>query len=736
MPDEKENRALPAPPSHGSVTGVPAVSEDLAVYPILNYGEPEESTAPLSHYWWVLRRHKWKGLMFVVACVSATVAVSWRVTPIYESTATIDIDRQAPAAIIGPDAAHALDDDHFLATQVSIIQSDSVLRPVAKRFHLARPAVEPQRGVSSTRAENAPIALKDLKATRQTGTYLLLISYRSPSAELAADVANAVAQSYIQHAYDIRFRAAVGLSTFMEKQLEELKAKMERSAEALVRFEGDLGVINPEEKTSILSARLLQLNTEFTSAQADRVAKQVAFNAVKAGSVEALRVSSQGDELRRLADRMDEARQKFAVVKAQYGANHPAYKKADSELAEIESQFNLLKGDITRRVGVQYQEALSREFMLQNAVATAKADYDRLNARSFEYKSLKQDADTDKGLYQELVRKIKEAGINSSFQDSSIRLADSARPGLHPVYPDIRMNAVIAFILSAMLAVGAAVAADALDNTVRDPDQIQRSLRIGVVGALPFVRYWRDELRLVSRNGRFSLVKSRQCHVQSAPFEEAVRTVRDSILLSEGSHRPRSLLITSAAPREGKTTTAVHLALAHSSQGRKTLLIDADLRRPGVHELLPVGNQLGVSDVAKDGADWRSLLQKLEAHPALDILPAGKASRREADQLGSVLEKLLAEAEENYDLVVIDSPPLLGFAEPLQIAAVAEGVVVITLAGRTNRNAIGSVLSSLKRVQANVIGIALNEVRQDMSDRYYYHGSYDKFSGYFKPLQS
>ena len=243
-----------------------------------------------------------------LVCVAATVVISSRLTPIYESTATIDIDRQVPPAVIGQDAARMApnDADQFLATQIKIIQSDSVLRPVAlqlpppgrrNRPCRARPALP------TARAQNAPVTLKNLKVTRPPNTYLLLISYRSPDPDLAADVANGVADSYIQHTYNIRFRATAGLSAFMEKQMEELRAKMERSSAALAQFERDLSVINPEEKTSILSSRLLQLNTEFTTAQADRVRKEAAYNSVKSGSLEAAQASTQGEQLRRLADR-------------------------------------------------------------------------------------------------------------------------------------------------------------------------------------------------------------------------------------------------------------------------------------------------------------------------------------------------------------------------------------------------------------------------------------------------
>ncbi len=702
--------------------------------------EAEEQTISLAHYLWIVRRHKWRILAFVLVCVGATVIVSARLTPIYEATASIDIDRQAPAGVIGQDAARMApnDADQFLATQIKAIQSDSVVRPVALRYKLIATTAS-QAQIPIARIENAPVVLKNLKVVRPPNTYLLLISYRSPNPDLAAEVANGIADSFIQHTYDIRLRASAGLSTFMEKQMDELKAKMERSSAALAQFEKDLSVINPDEKTSILSARLLQVNTEFTTAQADRVRKQAAFDSVKSGSLEAAQASTQGEQLRKLAEHLDEAREKFAGVKAQYGANHPLYRTALSEVTELERQFTSLQANIGQRVSIEYQEAVNRESMLKKATVEIKGEFDLLNARSFEYKAVKREAEADKGLYDELVRKIKEAGINSNFQNSSIRLSDSARPPLIPVFPSLPLNGGLALLCSTLLGLGAAVLADVLDNTVRDPDQIQHGLNTAVLGSLPAVNSWRHKLLPVATNSNAAggLIKTIRANDQATAFEEAIRTLRDSILLSELGRRPRSLLITSATPREGKTTTSIHLAIAHSLQCRKTLLIDADLRRPGIHDRLSLPNERGLSIVVQGEIAWREALQRLEAYPDLEVLTAGPASRRAADRLGVVLDKLLAEAEREYDLIIVDSPPLLGFAEPLQMAAVVDGVVVITMAGQTNRRAVESLLGSLKRIKTNVIGVVLNDVREDMSDRYYNYGYYGKYySKYYKPTSS
>jgi succinoglycan biosynthesis transport protein ExoP len=729
MSDEKAGRSLPPP-------NLPAVPEPYYVSYVAPETTTAESSVALSQYLWIIRRHRWKILAFVFAALVATLVVSSRLTPIYESTATVDIDRRMPTGIIGQEATPLApaDADQFLATQVKLIQSDSVLRPVAQRFKLLE--AEGAEAAREAGGDEAPVTLKRLKVTRPPSTYLLLISYRSPDPRLAADVANAIAQSYLEHTYHIRYRSSASLSAFMEKQLEELKAKMERSSAALVQFERELNVINPEEKTSILSARLLQLNTEFTNAQADRVRKEAAHQSVKGGSLEAAQVSSQGESLRKMAERVDEAQARYAEVQVQYGSNHPEHRKAAAQLAEAQALLQRARQNIAQRVEIEFREAINREAMLKKAVNETKAEFDRLNARSFEYQALKREAEADKKLYEELVRKIKEAGINAGFQNSAIRIADSARPALKPVFPDLKLNLLLALLLSSLLAVAVAVLSDVLDNTVRDPEQVARTLKTEVVGNLPMVKLWRGRLPALSfsGNGRGELVLASGTSDRTvSSYDEAIRTLRNSILLADFDHRLRSVLITSAAPGEGKSTVAAHLAVSHAQQSRTTLLIDADLRRPSMHKRFQVPCVLGLSSVLVAETPWRDALVKLETLPELDILPAGPPSRRAADLLGKGLAALLEQATQQYDLVVLDAPPLLGFAEPLQMASAVDGVIVVTRAGQTNRKAVAAVLATLQRLRANVVGLVLNEVHREISDTYYYYGYYGKYYKYYRP---
>lgn len=211
-------------------------------------------------------------------------------------------------------------------------------------------------------------------------------------------------------------------------------------------------------------------------------------------------------------------------------------------------------------------------------------------------------------------------------------------------------------------------------------------------------------------------------------YEEAVRTLRHSILLPDVDRNMRSLLVTSAVPAEGKSTCIIHLAIAHAEQGKRTLIIDADLRRPSIHKKLNVNGSIGLSNALLGELDWKEALVESDDWPNLRILPAGTASRRASDLIGSMMIDILDEAGKEYDLILVDAPPLLGFAETMQIATAVDGVVVMARAGQTSRRAVASVLATLKRLRATTIGLVLNEVDKNSTHGYYYyHGDYRKY---------
>ncbi|MDP8990638.1 MAG: polysaccharide biosynthesis tyrosine autokinase, partial [Acidobacteriota bacterium] len=388
------------------------------------------------------------------------------------------------------------------------------------------------------------------------------------------------------------------------------------------------------------------------------------------------------------------------------------------------------------RIEVQYGQSKNREDMLKSAVGETKAQWDKLNVRSFEYQQVKREAEADRALNEELVKKIKEAGINAGFQSSGIRIADLARPAASAVFPQLGLMLFLSFLVSSTLGIGGAVLGDLADSTIKDPEQAMRMLHVDVIGTLPAVKSQLLSLTRAFSTGKIDGERGPALladpdrgpsYKNAASYAEAIRTLRNSIILSDLDRRMRSILITSASPSEGKSTTGAHLALAHAEQGKKTLLIDADLRRPSQHKRFGVSNLRGLTTALTSSTPWREMVIVTAQCPTLHILPSGPPSRRASDLIGPHMVEILEDASVDYDLVVVDAPPMLGFAEPLQLATAVDGVVVITRAGQTSRKAVATVLGILDRLRTNVVGLVLNQVTKNMSDSYAYYGYYKKY---------
>jgi polysaccharide biosynthesis transport protein len=536
------------------------------------------------------------------------------------------------------------------------------------------------------------------------------------------------------------------MSSFLEKQIDELKAKMEQSSLALAQYEKDLDVVNPEEKTNILSARLLQLNTDYTTAQADRIRADAIWNSVKSGSIEAAQASSQADLLNNLTDALNKARQHFALVKATYESSHPEYRKAASELAEVQKEYDNAKQGLSDKVEAEAKESENREQLLRAALADAKAEWDNINAKSFQYQRLKQEADTDKALYDELIKKIREGDINAGFQNNNIRIADLARPSFAAISPNISRNLLWALAFSVLVAIATAILFDSLDSTLRDPQEASRFLDTDVIATMPSDRVAAQLPRPLSAIAglakaeivpRESNGNRRNGYGHSASaFDEAVRALRNTILLSDFEGRLHSIVLTSAVPGEGKSTLAAHLAIASADRGKRTLLVDGDLRRPSLHSKFGLSPREGLANVLNGELPWQEVVIPIEGELNLSLLPAGLGSHRAADLIGPRLANLLDDFGKEYDLVILDSPPLLGFAECLQMAAAGDGVLITSRAGKTRRRAVAEVIRSLRRVHANIIGVALNQVsRHTSAEGYSYYGHYGYGNSRYRDAQ-
>ena len=404
----------------------------------------------------------------------------------------IAIDRQAAPETIGDDRLLTTGDDQFMATQQSLLQADTILRPVAERYNLLerehqlrryrfwRYSPEKERAI-----RNAPIVLKHLKVERNPNTYLLTITYRDRDPQVAADVANAIADSYLRNIFETRIKEAGRLTSSMERQLVDLKEKMESTHCALMTYQRDLGTADPEQKTNVLVARLQALNTENSAAEADRIAKEAVYREAKDGSLPEVEVSGQSTDLAKDVEKLQVAKANLALVGATYGDQHPEYRKAAAQVER--SPCSTRREPPECRHPHQAWTTARRWFAsacYRAAVAETKQQVDDLTSQSFDYLQLKHEADAAEKVYEDLFAKIKQSGINSELQNNIIRLADSARPAAKPIFPNwpLIVGCSMAFFFLACAAY--VVWAELTDVTAKETEAVEEALGVPVVCAL------------------------------------------------------------------------------------------------------------------------------------------------------------------------------------------------------------------------------------------------------------
>jgi capsular exopolysaccharide synthesis family protein len=527
-----------------------------------------------------------------------------------------------------------------------------------------------------------------------------------------------IAQSYVAHAFDSRNRSYVQVSEVVAQHLGDLRNKMVQSGQALAKFARELNLIDPEQRINILTTRLLQLNADYTSAQSERLKREAVFKQTQSGSLAAVQVSSQGATLEQLLERLNIARQQFVMVRTTFGENNQEYKKSANEVTELERQVRELQTNVQARVAVDYHQTLAREEMALKSVTETKREVDALNSRVFDYQTLKSEAQNYKTLYDDLQRVTSERDINRTFQDTVIQIEDAARPATNQVFPSLTLNLVLAFLFSSFFGVGGALLQDVLDTKLRGPEQAAKLLNVEVIATLPKIK------RLSVRSGgdpaKVQVVgqmpKTERTEVLMQ-YHESIRALRNAIGLADFDGVFRSILLTSANAGEGKSTIAANLAFSYSLLGRKVPLVDADLRRPSLHKFYEKTMTFGLAEVLEGKYQWKDGLLKV-AREHLFLLPAGTMSESSPDLIATGFKRLLDAARAEFDVVLIDAPPL-GVAESLQLAALSDAVLVVARAGATSIKHVSVAYGSLARARANVIGLVINDVSDTYSHSLY-----------------
>jgi len=744
----------PAYPADGSQRFGPTI------YPPL----PTQDSA-LREYSRVLLKHKWTAISCLVVIFTLVAIATLRMTPIYDAMGRIAINKPDTSIINFRDNAVGVDytDPVDLDTEVRVLQSDLLALEVMRKLNLdKRPD---SGGLSSGPSEQAQNLELDplqpnyrqitgqlvsfkagLKVALIPNTRVMEIHYASPDPQLAASVVNTYANIYAENSFKTKFESTMQASDWLSKQLVDLQMKVETSQEKLVQYQKKHEILGTDEKQNIITEKLDELNKQLTAAESDRMQKESVYRLTQSGDPEALAsgasasfspettgIDGGSSLLEKLRTQQADLKIQTAQLSTQFGPAYPKVAQLSNQLKETEVQIQNEQKKIASRLRNQYLAALQRENMLRAGFEKQKQEQNKLNESAIEYSLLKRDVDSNRQLYEGLLQKLKEAGVSAGLKSNNVKLIDPARVPTAPSEPNIPRNLAFALVLGLTTAIGSAFLLESLDNTVRTPEQAQLAAALPSLGMIPLGsknmpdRGSRQLATAPSSKEAVELVT--QVHPKSQ-MAEAYRALRTSLLLCSSGAPPKVILVTSALPQEGKTTTSINTAVVLAHKGVRVLLMDADLRRPGIHKILGLGPRIGLSNVLTGSADLQQVVTRSPLLPNLVILPAGTPPPNPAELLASPdMQDLIERLRDQYDHIVIDTPPALSVTDAVVLATRADAVVLVIRSGHTTKQALRRAREILGRVNAKVTGVLMNAVNLRSADYYYYSEYQGKYGG-------
>ena len=714
----------------------------------------------LREYLRVLIKRKWIVVGTLAVVFGAVLIATLRTTPIYDAVGSIAINKPDPMLQSLRDAGNSgVDyyDPTDLDTEVRILRSDLLALQVIKQLNLDRlpefgghgqpssgslelttDALEPD----SARANALLGAFKgSLRVVLEPNTRVINIHYRSPNKELAAHVVNAMANTYIEQNFKTRFESTMQASDWLSRQLVDLQMKVETSQEKLVKYQKDHQILGIDDKQNITTAKLDELNKELTVAESERMQKESVYRLAEAGDTETASAVSAGTTqdkssentsalLGKLEEGKGELKLQIAQLSTQFGPAYPKLAQLNSQVQEIDSQIQSEMKKVAGRLRGDYLASLQRENMLHAALEGQKQQANKLNESAIEYSLLKRDFETNRTLYEGLLQKLKEAGVTAGLRSNNIRQVDIARTPASPAEPNVPRNLGFAFVLGLTSGVGLAFLLEGVDNTVRTPEQAQAISGLPSLGMIPLGSKTSAE----TNARRLSVATSKEAvelitlSRPQSQMSESYRALRTSLLLTSVGAPPKIILITSALPQEGKTTTSINTATVLAQKGTRVLLIDADLRRPSIHKTLGMGPRAGLSNVLTGGTTLQQATIRSSSLPNLFVLPAGTPPPNPAELLASAqMIDMLAELREQYDHIVVDTPPTLSVTDAVVLSTRADAVVLVIRSGQTTKPALRRARDILAQVNARVAGVLLNAVNLDSPDYYYYYEYQGKY---------
>lgn len=677
----------------------------------------------------LLRRHAWTIVACTLITTSLCLLLAARQPKLYCATADLAIYRDNQPAVslnkdYTPDIADLDEYSVSLETQLHILQSRTLALGVVRKLRLdqdldfnrksrslSSSASDQTSSVSEVESAASDTLLSRLTVHPLKDTRVVEVSFTGSKPEQDAQIVNALVDDFIEDSIRSRYESATRAAKFLSGQLADLRAKVTDSQEKLVAYEREHDIVGVDEKQNVVTSKLDDLNKQLTQAEADRIDKEALYQTIVAGSLDQIPENKNSETLQSLRLHEAELKNEYAQANTIYGPNHPKVLELNNRIKAMDTS---IQAELKRREGKAHEEylaSLKREQKLREAFNFQKVVANRLSESAIQYGLLKRDVDSNRQLYDNLQERMKEAGVAAGLRSSNIRLIDAAEPPVSPVSPNLRRSGSIGLFLGFLLSAAVVGFKEGINRSLRDPVEVETFTAMPSLAVIPF----RETHKALGE----SAARDVACLSQPrSAVGEAYRALGTSILLT--TPQLKVLLVTSPLPNEGKTVTAMNVAVVLAQQGKRVLLVDADLRKPTIHRQFGIGGDAGLSNILLNTALDTNPIQ-IDRMPNLFVLGAGPAQPMPAELLGSGrMQGLMNSWREQFDFVIVDTPPVLAVTDAIRLSRDADSMLLVMRSGSTTRDALGRTCDLLNQARIPVLGIVVNAVNLRSAGPYYY----------------
>jgi polysaccharide biosynthesis transport protein len=718
------------------------------VYPSEYFNGPEGTG--LIEYWRIIRRRKGVVLMIALAGLLVGVLITLPQDPVYQARTSLEIqdlnqefmNLKQVSPLTDSSAVNALSD---LQTQIKILQSDTLVDRSLAKLKIASPAdlnakesrvsllrralhlPEPIR----TREEMLAKAARSMRIRAAGQTRIIEIMVDSTDPKLAASLANTVASEFIDQNMEARWQIIQRTGDWLGRQLSEMKRELAKSEDALQAYARHKGLIYTGEKQNVSEEKLHQLQAELSKAQADRVAKQSRYEITRTATAETLPDVLNDSNLRGLQASLTDLRRQEAELAANFKPDYSKVKKVRAQIVSLESALERERKTIVDRIGNDFEEAKSRETLFAAAYDAQARVVTQDSEKSIQYNILKREVDSNRQIYEAMLQRVKESSIASAMKASNIRVIDTAKIPRQPYKPSLPINAALGLLAGVMLGTAFVIMHERADRTIQDPGDAALFVGLSELGVIPNAEHPSKLLQLMGRRAQVNKANDNSgkttmelitCESEPTFMTDSFRGILASLLFASENGSPRVIVITSTGPGEGKTTAASNLAIALAQVKLKVLLIDADLRKPSLHRIFELENETGLANLLAQrrlGEQSAFALVQETRIPNLHVLTSGTGDS--ANVLFSAsMPALLTWYKRRYDMVIIDTPPMLHMPDARVIGRSSDAVVLVVRAGHTTRDAVLAARQRLTQDGTTILGVILNDWNPKFSPRAYY----------------